>query len=207
MMRRKKISVFRILFGLCVMCLVIGLSIEGGYAVRKVFDRRNQLKLMAAYEERLARLEASSGMDHHYAGATVREKYVTGDTLAILSLERLGIKVAVTEGTEKETLRISAGHFNGDLPGEGNFAVAGHSSRVYTCLFNDMHKAVVGDEINVLSSDGKRTYIVSDISIVEPTEVSVVQHENESVLTIVTCVNNGKQRLIIRGIEAGNTDY
>lgn len=186
---------------ICIVLAVIGLAFIGGFFIRRALDRKQQLKMMEAYEKRMAELGEES--DHHYVGGLDPDiKYVDGDTIAILRLDRLGIKVAVTQGTDKDALRVSAGHFNGgDMPGEGNFAIAGHSSLIYTCLFNKMHDAVVGDEIDVLSDTGKHRYVVSEIRVASPYETDVVEHTNESVLTIVTCTNNGKERLIIRGVE------
>lgn len=189
------------------MILVLGLSILIGFFIRRGIDRKNELQLMASFEERLAKLK-DSGLDHHYTGGTVETpeysemSYLNGDVIAILSLDRLGIKVAVTEGVGKETLRISAGHFpGGDMPGEGNFSVAGHSSFVYTCLFNDLHKAVEGDEIDVFTEKGRFRYIVTDVMSVSPDRVDLVDHTDKSILTIVTCNSGGTERLIIRGIE------
>ena len=64
-----------------------------------------------------------------------------------------------------------------------------------------MRDAVVGDTIDVTTKTGKHEYIVSSITTVEPDEVEIIDHVNESIITIVTCTNGGKERLIIRGIE------
>ena len=201
---RKK-RLLRILFSFFVLLLVIGISALAGVEIRKIFDRKEQLRIMADFEQRQQEYAEKSGMDHHYsgtAGEVYDSDFADGDTMAILTLDRLNIKVAISEGTDKDVLRVSAGHFNEtDMPGAGNFAIAGHSSRIYTCLFNDMHNAVVGDVIHVKTKAGTRHYVVAELMVVEPDDVDVVEHTNESVLTIVTCTNDGAERLIIRGIE------
>lgn len=198
-------KVLRFARSMLLMVFVLGVAIVGGFFIRRGVDRRNQLKLMAEFEERLEKInEAHADNDTHYTGQTERNLpvYFEGDTIAVLSLERLGIKVAISEGTTKEKLRVSAGHFSDtDMPGEGNFAIAGHSSRIYTCLFNDLHKAVVGDELVVEAENGRHVYIISNMETVDPENVHTIEHQNESIITIVTCINDGAQRLIIRGIE------
>lgn len=180
---------------------VIGISIIIAFFARRSYDRSVQLKVMSEYEARLAQL-SKEDLDHNSYVSSTEYKALDGETLAILSLDRLNIKVSVAEGIGKDTLRISAGHFEETaMPGEGNFSIAGHSSMVYTCLFNSLHKAVVGDIINVTSTNGKHSYIVSDIVTVDPTDMEYLETTNESVITIVTCTNSGKNRLIIRGIE------
>lgn len=186
------------------MLICLGAAITAGFFIRRHVDRQNQLALMSAFEERIASQKNDTIEDHSYDGQVVNrsEVFSSGDTMAILSIERLGIKVAVTEGTSKDKLRVSAGHFeDSDLPGEGNFAIAGHSSLIYTCLFNKMHEAVIGDVIKVATKSGNHEYTVCSIDTVEPKDIGVIEHVNESIITIVTCVNDGNQRLIVRGIE------
>ena len=52
----------------------------------------------------------------------------TGDVLGRLDIPRLGISVAVLQGTSSRMLRLGAGHIEGTpLPGEpGNSGIAGH---------------------------------------------------------------------------------
>ena len=186
-----------------IMFFCLGLAILIGFFGRRFVDRREQLRLMSEFETRIEAFQKDSIEDHHYVGAVNNNaSVITGDTIAILRLDRLNIKVAITEGTSKDKLRVSAGHFEtSDLPGNGNFAIAGHSSLIYTCLFNAMRDAVVGDTIDVTTKTGNHEYIVSSITTVEPDEVEIIDHVNESIITIVTCTNGGKERLIIRGIE------
>ena len=126
--------------------------------------------------------------------------WVNGIALCVIELKKANVSVA--EGIDKDVLRISAGHFpDSAMPGEGNFSIAGHSSRIYTCLFNDMHKAVIGDTILVDTRNGTHRYLISDIKTVDPDDLFVIQDTRESVITIVTCTNSGKNRLIIRGVE------
>ena len=190
---------------LAVFCLCTGIAIFGGFFGRRFLDRQTQLKVMAQFESQLADAHQLDGQ-HRYLGSTLGIgagiKPRDGETLAILRLDRLGIKVSIAEGIDKNVLRISAGHFpESAMPGEGNFSIAGHSSRIYTCLFNDMHKAVIGDTILVDTKSGTHKYLISDIRTVDPDDLFVIQDTRESVITIVTCTNSGKNRLIIRGVE------
>ena len=188
-----------------IFCLCSGLAILGGFFGRRFLDRQKQLKVMEQFEAKVADAHQLDG-NHQYTGSTIGIGAdihpADGETLAILRLDRLGIKVSVAEGIDKNVLRISAGHFpNSAMPGQGNFAIAGHSSLIYTCLFNDMHKAKVGDTIIVETKDRAYKYLVSDIKTVDPDDMFVVQDTRESVITVVTCTNSGQNRLIIRGVE------
>jgi len=184
-----------------LLLIILTLSIGGGFLFKYQSERKVQLEIMESFETR--RAEYLSLSDNSYTGSTKNFKtYLPGETVAILTLDRLDIKVSIKEGVDKQTLKLSAGHFpETALPGKGNFCIAGHSSFVYTCLFNDMHKAVLGDIIVVDTLNTTHTYEITDISVVEPTQVEVLDPSTDSLLTIVTCTNNGNNRLIIRGTE------
>lgn len=191
----------RFLSGLGILLLVIvtGLMVGGQYA--RYQTRQIQLSIIRDFEN--AYRTDLQDEDHVYTGARKNDyTAVEGATIAILRLDRLGIKVSIAEGTDRDVLRIAAGHFPGTaMPGNGNFSIAGHSSDEYVCLFNDIHKAVIGDEIIITTRERLHRYLVSDITVAGPEEVGYVGNTNESVITIVTCTESGTSRLIIRGIE------
>lgn len=172
------------------------------FGIRRHMERNQQLAIIASFEEK-TRQDSLSTTLHSYTGAVQKvQAYLPGETIGILSIDRLGIKVSVVEGTSKEALRLSAGHFeNSALPGRGNFAIAGHSSLVYTCLFNDIHKADVGEEIVLQTQNRTHRYTVTDIFTVDPTDIYVLDPTEDSCITIVTCTNSGANRLILRGSE------
>ena len=182
--------------------LVVGMAMTGGFFGRRYLERQTQLKVMARFEEKL-RSDHQLDNDHAYTGSyTSRLMPADGETIAILSLDRLGIKVSIAQGIDKDTLRISAGKFPQSADaGFGNFAIAGHSSRLYVCLFNDLHRAEIGDVIYVDTKTGRHKYLVSEIRTIEPEDTSVLDPTKESILSIISCTNDGAQRLYIKGIE------
>ena len=86
------------------------------------------------------------------------------------------------------------------MPGEyGNFSLAGHSSYRYNEVFNELHKINLDDEIIIKTLNNEFTYVVKDIFEVNPEDTFVLDQDNEiKELTIVTCTNKGKDRLIVK---------
>ena len=196
-MRSQKIAFY--IKSILIFILVVCLSFLAGFLLKRHSERQQQLAIMESFEDQIKLLSDS---DHDYTGAKKQIDYLPGQTMAILSCERLDIKVSVAEGIGRDTLRISAGHFpDTALPGEGNFSIAGHSSLVYTCLFNKLREAELGDVITVQTHDDLLTYVIDDIQVVNPDDVWVLEDTDESILTIVTCTNSGKNRLILRASE------
>lgn len=197
-------AISHVLTGIGLLCVALAMGILFGNQYARYLTRQKQLAIIAMFEGQQAYMEGNlTGADHIYVG-TGKNDYaaIEGETIAILRLDRLGIKVSVAEGTDREILKVSAGHFQGTaLPGDGNFAIAGHSSREYVCLFNSMDEAVVGDQIIITTRTRMHRYLVSDILVVQPEQTEHVSPTNESVLTIVTCTDSGNARLIIRAVE------
>ena len=119
----------------------------------------------------------------------------------VVELPEYGIKAPVLEGTDDDVLSVAAGHFKGTGGiGEGNFCIAGHSSRIYREYFNDLKKASPGDEIRLYRKDKSYvSYFVTDSFIVEPSESWVLRDFGDCRVTIITCTDDGSQRLVVVG--------
>ena len=143
-------------------------------------------------EERL--YQASANQSLMTQVRTEKNTYVTqlkptihkGDVLGRIDIPRLGLSVAVLQGTSSRILRLGAEHIEGTpLPGElGNSGVAGHRDTFFRNL-KDIRK---DDEIQFQTVDGLLRYEVDWMKIVGPDDTSVLQSSgNMSTLTLVTC--------------------
>lgn len=128
-----------------------------------------------------------------------REKLMSENVT--IEIPDLKIKAPVLEGTENDVLAVAAGHFigTGDL-GSGNYCIAGHSSTIYKEYFNNLKKVEIGMEIDLYDSQ-KNQYIykVTENFIVNPDETWVLDDFDDDRVTIVTCTEDGTQRLIAVG--------
>jgi len=108
-----------------------------------------------------------------------------GDVLGRMNIPRLGLSVAVLQGTRWRMLRRGAGHIEGTpLPGEpGNSGIAGHRDTFFRDLENIRQK----DEIQLQTATGLFRYEVDWVKIVAPDDLSVLAPSTESALTLVTC--------------------
>jgi len=124
-----------------------------------------------------------------------------GDVLGRLDIPRLGLSVAVLQGTGSRMLRLGAGHIEGTpLPGEvGNSAIAGHRDTFFRGL-KDIRK---NDEIQFQTATGLSRYAVDWAKVVAPGDVSVLAPSTKSSLTLVTCypfyfVGPAPKRFVVR---------
>lgn len=128
-------------------------------------------------------------------------KYQLMQENAVIEIPALHIKAPVLEGTDNETLSQAAGHFpETGAVGQGNYCIAAHSSVLYKEYFNNLKHVQEGMEI--LLSDVDQTcctYLVTAYFIVEPNEVWVLEDFGDDRVTLVTCTDDGSQRLIVVG--------
>jgi sortase A len=121
--------------------------------------------------------------------------------LAVLRIPRLTLEVPVLPGTDDVTLDRAVGLIPGTAsPGApGNTAIAGHRDG----FFRGLKDIAVGDSLELETLAGKRQYAVEALTIVDPSDVSVLDDSTEPVLTLVTCypfyyVGKAPQRFIVR---------
>jgi sortase A len=126
-----------------------------------------------------------------------------------MEIPRLGISLAVAEGTGEATLRRAAGHIEGtELPGQpGNVGIAGHRDT----LFRPLRNIRQDDAITLTTLNGEYRYRVVSTKIVSPSEVSVLNPDGDETLTLVTCypfyfIGPAPKRFIVRAERVRNTD-
>jgi sortase A len=125
--------------------------------------------------------------------------------LAVLRVPSVGIEAPVLEGASDATMNRGVGHINGSaLPGEvGNIGIAGHRDGFFRALKDVKVGEVV--ELERQSDAGIKTaqYKVERISMVDPSDVSVVAPTTDAMLTLVTCypfyfVGSAPQRFVVQ---------
>jgi sortase A len=123
-----------------------------------------------------------------------------GTPLAVLSIPKIHLEVPVFEGTDDVTLDRGAGRIAGTAhPGHaGNLGVAGHRDG----FFRGLKDVTTGDEIKLALPEGDATYVVDQITVVTPKDVSVLQPRPVPSITLVTCfpfyfVGSAPERYIV----------
>jgi len=104
---------------------------------------------------------------------------------AVLNVPELGLSVAVYDNARRPALEVGAGWVEGTAkPGKsGNVAIAGHRDG----FFRPLEQIRTGQEIVLVTEEQTLRYLVDDVSIVDPLDVSVLEPSSQSILTLITC--------------------
>lgn len=122
--------------------------------------------------------------------------------IATIKIDKIKLKLPVVEGATQKNMKSATAHLKETtaLGQIGNAAIAGHRMRSKGRLFNRLGEVEVGDKIVIDTKDQTYTYTVYKVSIVEPTDVSVLNYnKKDKLLTLITCdpIINPTHRLII----------
>lgn len=122
--------------------------------------------------------------------------------IATIKIDKIKLKLPVLEGATQKNMKSAAAHLKetSAIGQIGNAAIAGHRMRSKGRLFNRLGEVEVGDKIVVDTKEKSYTYTVYKVSIVKPTDVSVLNYNNkDKLLTLITCdpIVNPTHRLII----------
>lgn len=152
-----------------------------------------------------ARISPQEGM-RTVAPASVQvttDSPADGSILAVLRIPGITLEVPVIYGTGEPVLRRGAGLIEGaSFPGDGgNVAIAAHRDT----FFRGLKDVAVGDLIELDAPDRKWVYRITELTVVEPTDVHVLADTGEPVLTLVTCypfyfVGSAPQRFVVRAV-------
>lgn len=120
---------------------------------------------------------------------------------AVLRIPSLNLVVPVFEGTSEENLNRGAGRIPGTahIGESGNIGIAAHRDGFFRVL-KDVR---VGHLLQLERLDGTDTYRIVSTTIVEPSDVSVLDATSTHAITLVTCypfyfVGSAPQRFIVR---------
>ena len=140
-------------------------------------------------------------------------KYITASngkrypSVGRIEIPKIGVNYAILAQTSGDTLvdwlKVSPVMFWGVYPNEiGNLSIAGHNYRNKR-FFSKVPTLKIGDRIKITDASGKKVnYTVFDKYEVDPSNTDCINNvpgkENKRIVTIITCTNDSKKRVIVQ---------
>ena len=123
------------------------------------------------------------------------------DIIGIIEIPKINISYPIFASLTDDLLKISPCRISGSMPNSvSNLCIAGHNYDNGK-FFSNLYKLELKDEIYIYDNYIKKfKYIVTDIYEVEETNLSPVttKAKNKPILTLITCNNINKKRIIIK---------
>ncbi|MDT9722999.1 class D sortase [Paenibacillus sp. ClWae2A] len=204
----KKFSILLVLLGILIISFPFLRETYYDWKQTRVMNDLEQLqnglsKLNHSFEQGIQ--DAASAEPTTDSTDTVQD--ASSDTLGILSIDKIDVRLPILEGATEANMKVAATHLveTTRIGNKGNAAIAAHRAHKKGRLFNRLGELQIGDSMQVTLAD--RTiiqYKVDQISVVEPNDLSVLEDPGlGQVLTLITCdpLVNPTHRLIVRAIE------
>ena len=119
-------------------------------------------------------------------------------------IDKLNLNYPILESSTEENLNITITKFYGSkINNIGNCVIAGHNMKDGS-LFGRISELSNGDIISLVDELGHIIdYKIFNIKVVDPMDISVLSQltDNKRIVTLITCTNNGKSRLILQAEE------
>ena len=123
--------------------------------------------------------------------------------IGIISIPKINVYYPIFSNCNDDLLKIAPCRFYGTTPGKnGNLCIAGHNYD-NNKFFSKISTLNIDDEITIFDySNSSFAYTVYDIYEVNEKDMSPIYNYNkkEKLLTLITCNNINKNRIIVKAI-------
>lgn len=189
-MKNKKILFYKILLFIVIIFAIIVIAL---IAKKYIGNQINEEKNAQIVEE-----------VKQHEKTTEPIKFDNNSVIGIINIPKIELEYPILDTTTKENMRTSITRFSGGNVNEiGNLALAGHNNYDGT-MFGRNDELVSGDKI-YLTDLQKNTveYEINSIFVTDPNDVSILETKEEETreVTLITCENGNKARLIIKAEE------
>ena len=195
----KKITVYKtILAMLVITALVLGTFIIKKYIEGNKIESNIQSVLQEIKKEKQSnpnQIDVIKEIDEEIEGYKV---------VGIINIPKINIEYPILEKTNKESLKLSITKFWGEkINQKGNVVLAGHNN-LNNKMFGKIDKLENGDIIELTDSQMVAVeYQVFDKYIIDPNDINCIfpVEENTREVTLITCTNRDKNRLVVKARE------
>ena len=124
-----------------------------------------------------------------------------GEVIGIITIEKIGIKYPIMEGTSSKVLNAGIGHLSetAQIGMPGNTVLCGHNGSRYGTFFTPLNQVEKGDEVSILNKNGEtHLYEVVDMFVINPYDNNIKSQGDTEELTLFTCANKGTMRFVVK---------
>lgn len=193
-MKNKKIKLI-INIGILII-FIMGLFITSSILYLNYKGKEREKALIKEYENSLNINDNTSDSLREEKKNTNKE-----NIWGLLEIKKINLLSPIVEGVSEENLKYSIAHFeNSSLPDEEGNCVLGAHNNVYGSIFENLNELEVGDIIELNYKNKVYKYKVFTKKVIEPTDFTLLEKGEGKEITLVTCTNRAKNRLVVKGI-------
>lgn len=199
-MKRKKTNKFIVMLGLILILVSILITCFESYK-KYQSNKETEHIIETIFQEEVPTPEVVEEVSDPVPEETPKKQDIvlTNKYLGYIEFSNYGVKRLITTGTDKATLdkglvgTLSVSARIDDKV--GNLIIAGHS---VSNTFQKLHYMKIGEEIKIVSHKDTYIYKITEKHTINDNDMSYFKKiDDKKILTLITCKNNGNQRLIV----------
>ena len=204
----KKILFYKILLVLLlILAIIIVILIARKHSERKIFEKKNK----EIVQEFKNAIEENNFIEKDNLDNTLKEEKIIEfeghKVIGIIKIPKINLEYPIVDETTQATMKATISRYWGkEINSFGNVSLAGHNNYDGT-MFGKNKKLKIGDIIELTDLlNNTIQYEIYDIFSTHPDDVSILKTTNNEIreVTLITCTNGRKERLIIKAHEKIN---
>ncbi|WP_415292778.1 class D sortase [Clostridium perfringens] len=190
-----------------VILILIGISLisVASYIDYKVNNIKNDLisnyennsSIDNSIEKENDNIENKVSNEFEYKEETINSKRT--NVIGILEIKSIGLKAPIVDGEENLDYVVAKYRSSANFGQAGNIILAGHNN-MKGSIFKNLYKVKIGDIIEIKTDNNIYKYKLTERVIVNPSDSGLLTQDiSEKEITLITCINRSKERLILKG--------
>ena len=203
-----KLKIYKAIFYmLLIAALVVVGMIVYKYGSNQKNEKESQEVVTAFSNIDFSKNEEESGSQEQ---SPIQLEYKGYKVIGIVKIPKIKLEYPILEigdidpENAKEPMKLSIIKYWGENVNDyGNLSIAGHNNKDGT-MFGKTKKLEIGDIVELTDLNGQTIqYSIYDIFVTDPNDVSILLPKDEVIreVTLITCTNGNKQRLILKAKE------
>lgn len=196
----KAIFYFLIILAILVMSMII---------YKYGSNQRNEKETQETVET-FSNMNFSNNNNEEETKSQIQLEYKGYKVVGIVKIPKINIEYPILEignidpESAKKPMKLSIIKYWGENVNDyGNLSIAGHNNKDGT-MFGKTKKLQIGDIVELTDLYGQTIqYSIYDIFVTDPNDVNILLPKDELIreVTLITCTNGNKQRLILKAKE------
>lgn len=196
-----KLKIYKAIFAVLLIATIVVIGLIGIKHTKNYINDQENQKIVETFSRTISeKTQESVTMDGYNVIGIVKIPKIE------LEYPILDIDTYNPEET-KEPMKISiVKYWGGKVNEYGNLSIAGHNNYDGT-MFGKTKNLNIGDIVELTDLENQTIqYQIYDIFVTDPNDVTILQTNDETIreVTLITCTNGNKSRLILKAKELEN---
>lgn len=194
----KKILVILILIGISLISVASYIDYKDNNIKNDLISNyENNSSIDNFIEKENDNIENKVSNKFEYKEETINSKRT--NVIGILEIKSIGLKAPIVLGEENLDYVVAKYRSSANFGQAGNVILAGHNN-MKGSIFKNLYKVKIGDVIEIKTDNNIYKYKLTERVIVNPSDSSLLTQDiYEKEITLITCINRAKERLILKG--------